>query len=79
MIYDVLGAISQSYEENILSSQGGLAEGLYQEEDPKGHQHISQTLAYLHKPLFGLQCNPSSSNQAHQTVLLILQKQDKLD
>ena len=37
MIYDVLGAISQSYEENILSSQGGLAEGLYQEEDPKGH------------------------------------------
>ena len=55
MIYDVLGAISQSYEENILSSQGGLAEGLYQEEDPKGHQHISQTLAYLHKPLCGLQ------------------------
>lgn len=55
MIYDVLDAIFQSYEENILGWQGGLAEGLYQGEGPKGHPHISHTLAYLHKPLFGIQ------------------------
>ena len=55
MIYDVLDAIFQSCEENILGWQGGLAEGLYQGEDPKGHLHISHTLAYLDIPLFGIQ------------------------